>query len=191
MTQQVNRGSNVGRGQGAWPGGAQGDTEAGPEAPQALQVPRGRQDLCVCVCVCVCVRGGRGAGLHMAFCGFGGSGELEAEPVGGAGLGWELGETGELWGKEGQLLWGQGGASAHLGSTTRCGRSTPASATPEPRPRTEAEVPSPPTPRALPCGRSGLEHLKSVRKASHGQACGWGGPCPGGGPGCDQPGGAH
>ena len=32
--------------------------KARPEGPQALQVPRGRRDLCVCVCVCVrvCVR---------------------------------------------------------------------------------------------------------------------------------------
>ena len=127
----------------------------------------------------------------MAFCGFGGSGELEAEPVGGAGLGWELGETGELWGKEGQLLWGQGGAAAHLGSTTRCGRSTPASATPEPRPRTEAEVPSAPDPKgsALWTVRPGASQICT-------QSLSWaglwlGGPCPGGGPGCDQPGGAH
>ena len=49
-----------------------------PEGPQALQVPQGRRDLCVCVCV----RVGRGAGLHTAFCGFGGSGELEAVPRG-------------------------------------------------------------------------------------------------------------
>ena len=35
--------------------------KARPEGPQALQVPRGRRDLCVCVCVCVCVcEGGAG-----------------------------------------------------------------------------------------------------------------------------------
>ena len=38
--------------------------------------------MCVWVCVGVCVRVGPGAGLHTAFCGFGGSGELEAVPCG-------------------------------------------------------------------------------------------------------------
>ena len=156
MTQQVNRASNVGRGQGAWPGGAQGDREAGPEGPQALQVPQGRRDLCVCV---------GGQGCTWPSVALVGQGNWKRSPVGGAGLGWEPGETQELWGKER----GRGTPGIYH-------QDTPASATPEPRPRTEAEVPSPPTPRALPCGRSGLEHLKSVRKASHGQACGWGAP---------------
>lgn len=157
-------------------GALRGTQRPRPEGPQALQVPRGRRDLCV--------SRGRGAGLHMAFCGFGGSGELEAVPRG-------PGRPGLGAGRDLRAL-GEGGAAAPgpgrgCGTPGICLQDTPASATPEPRPRTEAEVPLNPKGSALWAVRPGASQICT-------QSLSWaglwlGGPCPGGGPSCDQSGG--
>ena len=165
----------MGRRHGAWPGGTQEDTEARPEGPQALKVPRGRRDLCVCVCACV--RVGQGAGLHTVFCGFGGSGELKLCPVGWAGLGWGLESPKNSRGSRGSCSGAGEGPVAPPGSAAR---------SPQPqRPQSPGRgqrLRVLPDPKGSARGQSGLEHLRYVRKASHAQACGWGAPAQVGGP---------
>lgn len=124
--------------------------------------------------MCVC----GGAGLHMAFCGFGGSGELEAEPRG-------RGRPGLGAGRDPRAL-GEGEGPRH---TWDLPPGHPSLSDPRAQAKDRGRGSLPPDPKgsALWAVRPGASQICT-------QSLSWaglwlGGPCPGGGPGCDQTGG--
>ena len=135
-----------------------------PEGPQALQVPQGRRDLCVCVCVRVGWGGRAAHGLLWLWW---------VRRIGNCAP-W----AGQAWAGSWKSPKSSGGRRDSCSGAGEGAVAPPGSATRSPQPQ-RPQSPGRgrrlrvlPNPKGSAHGRSGLEHLRYVRKASHGQACG-------------------